>query len=132
MATAVFAAYCINQSTYQAMERETLLPVMLVVSFGATLACWAHIWRSVDHLFFKVTGALIAALPFFGPIFYFFTRLPPRLPEDAQAPLGLWGTSVREQTTAEMFKAWRKHLDRLYGADHPGRKKKDPARRRPE
>lgn len=111
------------------MDRETLLPFALAISFGVTVACWVHIWRSSDHRFFKIAGVLIAALPFFGPVFYWFTRLPPRLPQDAQAPPLPRGTRVREEMTAEMFRGWRRHLDRLYGVGQPKQRKRKERRR---
>lgn len=114
------------------MDREVLLSITLALSFGATVACWIRIWRSVDHAFFKVTGVLIAAIPFVGPVFYLFTCLPPRLPQDAQVPELPKGTRVREQMTSEMFRAWRKHLDHLYGVDHPGKKNQDNPVRGPK
>lgn len=113
------------------MDREVLLPITLALSFGVTVACWIRICRSVDHTFFKVTGALIAAIPFLGPVFYLFICMPPRLPKDAQASQ-LKGTQVREQMTADMFRAWRKHLDHLYGVDHPGKKNQGKSTREPK
>jgi hypothetical protein len=108
------------------MDREIMLPIALALSFGVTVACWVHVWRSPDHLFFKIVGTLIASLPFLGPIFYWFTRLPPRLPEDAQAPPLPRGTQVRAEMTRQMFDGWRKHLNRLYGVEHSGRKLRRP------
>lgn len=109
------------------MEREVILPIALAASFAATVGCWVHIWRSSDHRFFKIAGGLIAVIPFFGPIFYWFTRLPPRLPEDAQAPPLPRGTQVRAEMTRQMFEGWRRHLNRLYGVDQSkNRNRKEP------
>jgi hypothetical protein len=110
------------------MERDVLLPIALVASFAATAGCWVHIWRSADQRFFKIAGALVAAMPFVGPIFYWFTRLPPRLPEDAQAPQLPRGTQVREEMTRQMFKGWRKHLNRLYGVGQAKNQKRKVGR----
>ena len=110
------------------MDRDILMLVALAISFGATVACWVHVWRSTDHRFFKISGTLIAAVPFIGPVIYWFTRLPPRLPDDAMAPPLPRGTRVREEMTAEMFRAWRRHLDQLYGVGQPERKKRKGAR----
>jgi hypothetical protein len=50
--------------------------------------CWWRIFKSDDPRWFKIVLAAIAALPFFGPIFYFFIQMPPRLPEYARAKMG--------------------------------------------
>lgn len=111
------------------MDRDVLLPIALALSFVATVACWIHIWRSSDHRFFKIAGLLIAAAPFFGPLFYWFTRLPPPLPKDAQAPPLPRGTQVRTEMTAQMFRGWRKHLGQLYGVGQPKERKRKERRR---
>ena len=67
-------------------------------------------------MFFKVAGALIAAVPFVGPVLFLFLDLPPRLPAGAQVKLE-WskGTTVRSQITRELFVGNRKHLNVLHG-----------------
>jgi hypothetical protein len=54
--------------------------IALVVSLAASLWCWRRIWRSEDWLFFKITVAVMAAIPFLGPFLYLFVDMPPRRP----------------------------------------------------
>ena len=72
------------------MDREVLLPIVLVISFLGTVACWVRIWRTNDHLGFKIYGVLIALVPVIGPLLYLFTCMPPRAPKDMQEHNRRW------------------------------------------
>ena len=102
------------------MTSENIFWIALCVSYGVTLVCWARILKSTDPAVFKIAVAIIAAVPFLGPVFYFFADLPPSLPEDAMAR-GDWvrGTKVRSQITRELAGGYRRYLNKLYGVGAP-------------
>jgi hypothetical protein len=52
--------------------------IALVLSGVVTGFCWHRISRSAGHLFFKMAFSIIAAIPFLGPLLYFFADMPPR------------------------------------------------------
>src|SRR5262245_44808900 len=52
----------------------------LGLSISVTIWCWRRIWRSSDLLFFKISFAVMAAIPFVGPFLYLFADMPPRHP----------------------------------------------------
>ena len=54
--------------------------IILVLSLTGTALCWRRVWQSEDSRFFKISLALIAAVPFLGPILYVFVDMPPRHP----------------------------------------------------
>ena len=90
--------------------------ILLGISFFATVACWVRVLKSDDIPFFKVAGAVIAAIPFLGPIFFLFIDMPPRIPEDAQAKLK-WrgGTTLYTDIRRELFQGNRRYIGSVFG-----------------
>src|SRR5258706_4407288 len=79
--------------------------VALALSYTGTVWCWRRIWRSNDLLFFKISLALIAALPLLGPLLYLFADLPPRY---RSAP----GNASSHQKRSAFLRHWneREHV----------------------
>jgi hypothetical protein len=90
--------------------------VLLGISIAGTVACWIRVLKSDDVLFFKVAGAVIAAIPFLGPNFFLFIDMPPRIPENAQAKLK-WrvGTTLYTDIRRELFQGNRRYIGSVFG-----------------
>ena len=115
------------------MPEDIGLWVALALSGAASLLCWVRVARSTDPSWFKVLLAAIAAIPFFGPIFFVFINHPPSLPETAMAK-GEWtkGTTARAHITQDLSAGYRRYLNMLYGvgAPNPLGKRRDRRRKR--
>jgi apolipoprotein N-acyltransferase len=88
------------------------LGVALFFSITISLVCWLRILRSSDPAWFKSILCLIASVPFLGPVFYFLTELPDRLPKDAQASgQWMWGMTPKEEILRELYEGNKKLVD---------------------
>ncbi len=60
------------------------LGVVAVLTWAFAGRLWFTIWRSHEGVIFKVCMSIVVLIPFAGPFFYFFFRMPPPAPADLQ------------------------------------------------
>ena len=87
----------------------------IVLSELVALALIWRLWRSDDHLFFKLTLTLIALIPFIGPVLVFWlNNFPKSQPEIFQDRLRYstdvferWRHVIEEKNPYAKFRKWR-------------------------
>ncbi len=75
-------------------NHPVLFTVLIFISFCATIKIWSMVLRRPGAVWYKCLLMLIAAIPFFGPVFFMFIDAPPVLPLSGQAKPIPKGTEV--------------------------------------
>jgi hypothetical protein len=102
---------------------------LIAVSLSELFALWLifMLWRSDDHLFFKVSISLLALIPFIGPlaalwIGHFPVALPPALQNRRRyrtEVMDRWRHVIDEKNPVRRKHAWREVM-RRGNDDMPG------------
>ena len=99
----------------------TNLQIAIVVSELFTIYLVLRLWKSNDHLFFKVVLSLFALIPFLGPIIVlwlanFPNSLPPALRDQRRSTtdvLDRWREVMNEKNSQAKFNKWKQVMEKM-------------------
>jgi hypothetical protein len=104
------------------MEYEETFVVPIIVLVSEVVALWLiwKLWRSDDHLFFKVSLSLLAFLPVLGPLLVIWIgNFPDSNPHVLQDRLRFradvydrWRHVLEQKNPTWRFRYWRELMDR--------------------
>jgi len=97
-------------------------PWIIALAFSEAMSVWLlwRLWRSDDHLFFKISLSVLALLPVLGPLLVLWIGnfpdtkprvLRDRLPRQADF-YARWQHVLEEKNPVRRFRAWRELMTR--------------------